>query len=75
MNEIKIENNQLKIKLIEIKNVTNMRRIFYNCKSLVSLPDITKWNTTNVTNISLKFYNCKSLVSLPDISKWKSKCY
>jgi len=75
MNEIKIENNQLKIKLIEIKNVTNMRRIFYNCKSLVSLTDITKWNTTNVTNISLKFYNCKSLVSLPDISKWKSKCY
>ena len=71
MNKIKIENNQLKIKLIEIKNVTNMRRIFYNCRSLVSLPDISKWNTFNVTTMKYMFKNCSSLKSFPDISKWK----
>ena len=43
MNEIKIENNQLKIKLIEIKHITNMSHMFDFCSSLVSLPDISKW--------------------------------
>ena len=71
MNEIKIENNQLKIKLIEIKLITSMRCMFYNCSSLVSLPDISKWNTANVTDMRFMFYDCSSLKSFPDISKWK----
>ena len=69
--KIKIENNQLKIKLIEIKHITNMSWMFCNCRSLVSLPDISKWNTANVINMSRMFYNCSSLKSFPDISKWK----
>jgi len=72
MNEIKIENNQLKIKLIENKHITNMGSIFYYCSSLISLPDISKWNTANVTNMGSIFYYCRSLVSLPDISKWNT---
>ena len=45
--------------------------MFYYCRSLQSLPDISKWNTENVTNMSYMFYDCSSLQSLPDISKWK----
>ena len=45
--------------------------MFNNCKSLSSLPDISKWNTNNVSNMSYMFNNCESLLSLPDISKWK----
>ena len=44
--------------------------MFNNCKSLSSLPDISKWNTSNVENMSSIFNNCESLSSLPDISKW-----
>ena len=51
---------------------SNMSEIFYNCRSLLSLPDISKWNTNNVEDISSMFYNCSSLSSLPDISKWKT---
>ena len=40
-------NNELKIKLKGINNVTNMSYMFYGCKSLSSLPDISKWNTIN----------------------------
>ena len=40
-------------------------------RSLVSLPDISKWDTKNVTNMSYIFSYCSSLVSLPDISKWE----
>ena len=47
--------------------------MFCGCSSLLSLPDISKWNTSNVNNISYIFYNCSSLSKLPDISKWNLK--
>jgi len=47
-----------------------MSGLFYNCSSLKSLPDISKWNMNNVKNIFSMFYKCSSLESLPDISKW-----
>ena len=49
--------------------------MFYECKSLISLPDISKWNTSNVRDMNNLFDGCKSLISLPNISKWDiSKC-
>ena len=49
-----------------------MINIFYECSSLISLPDISKWKTNNVTDMSYMFYRCSRLSSLPDISKWKT---
>ena len=49
-----------------------MRAIFYECSSLKSLPDISKWNTNNITDMSFIFALCSSLSSLPDISKWNT---
>ena len=63
-------NEVIKIKLKGINNITDMSSMFYDCKSLSLLPDISKWNTSNVTNMKGMFFNCKSLSSLPDISKW-----
>ena len=62
----------LEIKLKGIKNITNMSHMFDYCKSLLSLPDISKWNTNKVTDMSYIFSNCSSLSSLPDISKWNT---
>ena len=50
-----------------------MSDIFNGCRSLKSLPDISKWDTKNVTDMSEMFYWCTSLNSLPDISKWDTK--
>ena len=47
-----------------------MKYSFYGCESLLSLPNLSKWNTSRVTNMSALFCDCKSLLSLPDISKW-----
>ena len=47
-----------------------MCRIFSNCYSLKSLPDISKWNISQNKKVVDMFYYCKLLVSLPDISKW-----
>ena len=45
--------------------------MFYKCKSLISLPDISIWDASKVKNMELLFSECESLISLPDISKWK----
>ena len=47
--------------------------MFYNCKSLKSLPDISKWKTINYIEIEDIFEGCSSLESLPDISNWNIK--
>ena len=49
-----------------------MNGAFSHCKSLQSLPDISKWNIQNVTDISDLFSFCSKLNSLPDISKWNT---
>ena len=49
-----------------------MKKIFANCISLTSLPDISNWNINNVIKMNEIFYNCSSLISLPDLSKWNT---
>ena len=46
-----------------------MSAMFFGCKSLSSLPDISKWNTSNVTDMSFMFYECKKSLIIP--SKFK----
>ena len=36
---------------INTEKVKYMNCMFSNCKSLISLPDISKWNTSNVQNM------------------------
>ena len=64
--------NKTKLDLIltNIDDITDMGYLFYHCSSLVSLPDISKWDTSNVTNMDSIFFDCKSITSLPDISNW-----
>ena len=52
---------------------TNMRGTFYGCSSLLSLPDISKWNIDKANDMSEMFYGCSSLISLPDISNWNTE--
>ena len=56
----------------KLKNIVNLNGLFYNCSSLISLPDISKWKTDEVTDMNGLFYNCSSLISIPDISNWNT---
>ena len=49
-----------------------MHKIFNRCKSLLSLPDISQWDTSKVRNMSMMFFRCESISSFPDLSKWKT---
>ena len=54
-------NNIFQIKLKGIKNVINMSHIFDGCLSLISLPDISNWNTSYINDMSCIFRGCESL--------------
>ena len=71
LNKEQQEKDILEIKLIENKPITNMSYMFSS--SLISLPDISEWDTRYVTDMSFMFGSCNSLKSLPDISKWNTK--
>ena len=72
----KVRKETLVIKLKEIKKITDMSCMFCDigefCKSLVSLPNISKLDTLSVTNLSAMFGGCSSLEFIPKISNWNT---
>ncbi len=50
-------------------NIINMSKMFYNCVSLLSIPDIIKWNIPEANDNYLMFYNCISLIFLANLEK------
>ena len=45
--------------------------MFSSCSSLISLPDISIWNTQKLINLKSIFVDCSLLNYIPNISKWK----
>ena len=68
----KKKNKLILIKIRIIENIIDLAEMFFKCISLISLNDISKWNTNNVISMKNLFYGCSSLKSLPDISKWNT---
>ena len=60
----------INIKYLNTANVTNMSRMFRDCKKLTSL-DLSKFDTSNVKDMSYMFNNCQNLTSL-DLSNFKT---
>ena len=52
--------------------ITDLSFIFSGCTSLISLPDLSLWDTCKITDFSNMFKDCSSLKSLPDISNWNT---
>ena len=47
-----------------------MKYMFHNCKSLLILPDISKWTTIKVIDMRYMFEYCKSLIYLLILFKY-----
>ena len=54
----------------DTSNVTTMSGMFYGCKALEFLPDISKWKTNKITDLSSMFEGCETLESFSNISNW-----
>ena len=63
----------LEIILTGITSVTDMGNMFQECRTLLSISDMSKLDFSKVTNIGGMFSICDSLTSLPDISKWDTR--
>ena len=46
---------------MDTNNIIYMHYLFYDCKELKELPDISKWKTDNVTDMAYIFYGCSTL--------------
>ena len=60
----------LTIKLKNIDRINDYYCMFLECKSLYSLPDISKLNTKNAKSFRSMFNGCDSLEILPDVLNW-----
>ena len=49
-----------------------MNILFAKCSSLISLPNISKWNTNNLKQLSSLFSDKNLLLSFPDLTKWNN---
>ena len=56
---------------MDISNITNISRMFCNCKSLIALPDISKWNFSNIINKEGIFENCSEQIIFPKLPNLK----
>ena len=52
---------------LNTNNARDMKGIFSWCSSLLTLPDISKWNINKVIDIAEMFNGCSLLLFLPDI--------
>jgi len=62
----------LTIKLVGLRNITNISSMFRNCTSLLTIPNLSEINTFRFTSFNQMFYGCTSLENLPDISNWNT---
>ena len=81
-----IKENKFKIRLLIIKEINDLSKMFYDCKLLSKIEIVQKKNINNeniignnpfinndkiyVEDISSKFSNCESLETLPDFSEF-----
>ena len=72
-----LENKPKNLKVLELKlkytnKITSFYSMFYDCSSLLYLPDISNFDTSNITSMGDMFAGCISLSLLADISNWNT---
>ena len=73
INNNEIKDEKLEIKLTLLSNLTNMSNMFHNCSNLISVPDISKIDTSYVYDMHSLFSGCYSLNQIDNnISKWNT---
>ena len=66
------QKGEIQIKLCESETINDMSSMFNGCTSLVSLPNISNWDSKNINNMSSMFYGCITLNSFEGISNWNT---
>ena len=56
---------KIEIRLKGVQRIMNANRMFYGCKSLISIPDIIKWDLSKVIKKNEMFKGCTQLIINP----------
>jgi len=72
LDNLDIRYNKLEVKLKGINKIKNASWMFFKCSSLLSLPDLNKWNTINVTDMACMFSHFRSLGLPEEMSMWNT---
>ena len=67
-----IKDETINIKIIMNQKVTSLDCMFYECTELISISEVSEWDTSEITDMSAMFSGCEKLISLPDISMWNT---
>ena len=54
----------------DVSRIKSMGFMFYECKQLKSVGDLSDWDVSNVEHMHYMFYNCENLKSIGDLSDW-----
>jgi surface protein len=55
---------------LNTSKVIDTSYMFYECKQLFELSDISKWDTSKITDMNSMFKGCEQLSKIPNISQW-----
>ena len=55
---------------LNTSEVIDISGMFYECRKLSSISDISKWKTSKIRDMNSMFKGCSLLLNLSDISKW-----
>ena len=63
----------IQIYLKDLNKIKSICKIFKGCDTLISLPNIFRWDTSSISDMSWAFSGCKMLSEISDISKWNTE--
>ena len=66
------DNDIFEISLAGINKIKDMNSMFYGCSNLVSLPNLSEWNTYNVEDMGKAFRGCSSLEYISKELPWNT---
>ena len=73
LDDKKRNSTEITIKLAGLNKIDDISHLFEKINSLISLPNISKIDTSKIKNMSCMFKFCSNLKNLSDISKWNTK--
>ena len=66
----KLKEGENNIKIIIKNKITNLKNMFYNCKSLKNIKELEYLDIEDVNNFSGMFYECSSISDIKALQNW-----
>ena len=66
----KLKKGENNVKIIIKNKITNLKNMFYNCKTLSNIKELEYLDTKDINDFSGMFYECYSLLDINALQNW-----